>query len=129
MSTPYAPLLSYLDFGIVSKKAGTAPVADIALHPVGSGPMKLERWDRGSRIVLDANPDYWGGKPKLDKIEFDVVSDNTARARALEAGDLDLIQSPLSPQEIQRLQGETKFKSGIVAGLGVTYLNFRSPIR
>lgn len=123
LSAPYAPLLSYLDFGIVSKKDATAAGADMALHPVGTGPMTLESWDRGSKIVLDANSAYWGGKPKIDKMELDIVGDNTARAQALEAGDLDLIQSPLSPQDIQRLQGESKFKNGIIAGLGFTYLN------
>jgi peptide/nickel transport system substrate-binding protein len=121
LSTPYAPLLSYLDLGIVPKAKG---LADLATHPVGAGPMQLSQWDRGNRMVLTANPHYWGGQPKVKELDLVVVGDNTARAQAFEAGDLDLIQSPLSPQDIKRLTGEGKFDHAIMAGLGVTYINF-----
>ena len=104
LSTPYSPLLSYLEMGIVPKKAVEAG-GDLGAKPIGTGPMKLARWDRGSRIVLEANPQYWGGAPKVRELQLVVIGDNTARAQAFEAKDLDLIQSPLSPQDIQRLQG------------------------
>ena len=37
---------------------------------VGSGPYKLNSWQPGERVVLSANDDYWGGRPYLDSIEF-----------------------------------------------------------
>ena len=55
-----------------------------------------------------------------------VIGDNTARAQAFEAKDLDLIQSPLSPQDIKRLQGNSAFMHAITSGLGMTYLNFNT---
>ena len=73
---PYAPLLSYLDVGIVPRDAEGA-----ASGPIGTGPYRLLRWDRGSRIVLEANREYWGGAPAHDAIEIVVVPDNTARAQ------------------------------------------------
>lgn len=123
LSAPYAPLLSYMDLGIVSKAEADAG-RDIATNPVGAGPMTLAAWNRGNDIELDANPDYWGGAPKMQHVVLKVISDNSARAQAFEAGDLDAIQSPLSPQDIQRLKADPRFGNVITAGLGVTYINF-----
>src|SRR5690606_30478805 len=64
LSAPYAPLLSYLDKGIVSKAAvegGKDPASD----PIGAGPMTLVNWNRGSELVLKASPTYWGGAPEV----------------------------------------------------------------
>jgi peptide/nickel transport system substrate-binding protein len=125
LSAPYAPLLSYLDVGIVSKAASDAGV-DFNLNPVGTGPMRLQRWDRGSRVTLVPNDAYWGPKAQVRELRLVVIGDNTARAQAFEAGDLDFIQSPLSPQDVRRLQRDTRFANLIGSGVGVTYLNFNT---
>ena len=125
LSSPYAPLLTYLEMGIVSKKAVEGGV-DIGLKPIGTGPMKLARWDRGSRMILEPNPSHWAGASKLKELQLIVISDNTARAQAFEAKDLDLIQSPLSPQDIKRLQANANFGNVVTSGLGITYLNFNA---
>ncbi|WP_293868854.1 ABC transporter substrate-binding protein [uncultured Alsobacter sp.] len=123
LSAPYSPLLSYLEMGIVPKKAVEGG-ADIGLKPVGTGPMKLASWNRGSKITLAANAGYWGGAPKTQELQLVVIGDNTARAQAFEAKDLDLIQSPLSPQDIKRLQANAAYGNAVTSGLGITYLNF-----
>lgn len=125
LKSPYAPLLSYLDIGIVPK-ALVEGGADIALKPVGAGPMKLVSWSRGSAIVLAANDKYWRGAPDIGEVTVKVIGDNSARAQAFEAGDLDVIQSPLSPQDIERLKGDGRFGNVITSGLGVNYLNFNT---
>ncbi|CAN5349844.1 ABC transporter substrate-binding protein [soil metagenome] len=125
LSAPYSPLLSYLDMGIVSKKATEA--GDIGQKPVGTGPMKLGNWAKGSKITLVANDEFWGGKIPVTQLDLVVIGDNTARAQALEAGDLDFIQSPLSPQDIKRLAGNAKFGNAVTSWLGVTDLNFNTP--
>ncbi|MGH9333511.1 MAG: ABC transporter substrate-binding protein, partial [Vicinamibacteria bacterium] len=117
LEKPYAPLLSYLDVGIVPRGA-TAPV--------GTGPYRLKRWDRGSKIVLEANPDFWGVRPGIEAIEMVIVPDNTARAQAFEAGDLDLIQSPLSPQDIRRLSEDGPFVHHLESSAAMTYFNFNT---
>jgi peptide/nickel transport system substrate-binding protein len=125
LSTPYAPLLTYLDIGIVPKALAAAG-HDLAQKPVGAGPMKLVSWTRGSEIRLEANPSYWRGAPKVAALTLKVIGDNSARAQAFEAGDLDAVQSPLSPQDIARLAKDSRFGNVIMAGLGVTYLNFNT---
>ena len=125
LSAPYAPLLSYLDIGIVPKALVEAG-ADLATSPVGAGPMKLVSWNRGSEIVLEANDSYWRGAPEIENVTIRIIGDNSARAQAFEAGDLDVIQSPLSPQDIERLAADDRFGNVITAGLGVNYLNFNT---
>ena len=39
-------------------------------HPVGTGPFKFEEWARDKHIILDANPDYFEGRPKLDQLVY-----------------------------------------------------------
>lgn len=125
LDTPFAPLLSYLDMGILPKALAESG-ADLALNPVGAGPMKLVKWSRGSQIALAANDKYWRGAPTVSDLTLKVIGDNSARAQAFEAGDLDVIQSPLSPQDIQRLSADDRFGTVSMPGLGVTYVNFNT---
>lgn len=125
LSAPYAPLLSYLDVGIVPK-ALVEGGHDIALNPVGAGPMKLDSWNRGSEITLVKNENFWGAEPAFEKVSLKIIGDNSARSQAFEAGDLDVIQSPLPPQDIERLKNDDRFGNVIMAGLGVTYVNFNA---
>lgn len=125
LNAPYAPLLSYLDIGIVPK-ALVEGGHDIALNPIGAGPMKLASWNRGSEIVLEANENYWRGTPTIPNVSLKIIGDNSARSQAFEAGDLDVIQSPLSPQDIERLAADDRFGNVITTGLGVNYLNFNT---
>ena len=125
LNAPYAPLLSYLDKGIVSKAAAESG-RDLATNPLGEGPMTLKNWTRGDNIELVANPNYWAGSPKVTDVVVKIVGDNSARAQAFEAGDLDVIQSPLSPNDIKRLEADSRFGNVIEAGLGVTYINYNT---
>jgi peptide/nickel transport system substrate-binding protein len=127
LKAPYAPLLSYLDLGIVPKDASGR---DLNVNPLGSGPFRFSRWERGGRIVLSANDGYFAGRPAIDEIDMILVSDNTARAQALEAGDLDMIMSPLSPQDVSRLAADRRFRHVHLPGISITYFNFncRHPV-
>jgi len=58
-------------------------------HPVGTGPFKFESWQRGDRLTIARNDDYWGEKAKLDKVVFRPIGKGADRRQALEAGDID----------------------------------------
>ncbi len=58
--------------------------------PVGSGPFKFARWERNDRIVLDANPDYFLGAPKLKQIIIRIVPDSNTQESLLRTGEADL---------------------------------------
>lgn len=58
--------------------------------PVGIGPFKVQRWDRGQQVVLVANPLYWRGRPKLDRIVFKIVPDRNTLLSQLQAHEVDM---------------------------------------
>lgn len=124
-----APLLSYMDIGIVPKHLVEAG-HDLAGKPVGTGPYKFVHWTKGSEIALEANAGYAAGAPGTNEIVFVTLADNTARAQALEAGDLDLIMTPLSPDDVTRLAADDRFSHTKLPGLTITYLGFntQSPV-
>lgn len=57
--------------------------------PIGNGPFRFVRWERGQFVQLERNPDYWdAGKPYLDGIIFRLLGDTAAQAAALETGEI-----------------------------------------
>jgi peptide/nickel transport system substrate-binding protein len=78
-------------------------------HPIGTGPFKFDSWERGSRLTLVRNDDYWGEPATLDSLVFTPIPDNAARLQALQAGDIqgyDLVE----PQDIETIQGDSSLQ-------------------
>jgi peptide/nickel transport system substrate-binding protein len=73
--------------------------------PVGTGPYRFSKWQRGSFIELERNPDYWQpGRPYLDKLVFRVFPDSAAASIALETNVVQIATSESIPQvDIQRI--------------------------
>jgi len=61
--------------------------------PVGSGPYRVERWDRGTSLRLVSNPIYYGGAPQLPAIELRYRPDTTTALVGLQTGELDGVLS------------------------------------
>lgn len=66
-------------------------VTSLSQTPVGSGPYLLEDWTRDSRILLEANQDWWAGAPNIPYVEFRVVPDQNARIAQIQTGEADII--------------------------------------
>lgn len=75
---------------------------------IGTGPYKFKNWVRGERFVIEANPDYWGGKPTVDQLVFRTMPEDVARVTALEKGEVDIITAPL--QDLKRLEKNPNIK-------------------
>ncbi|MFN8563010.1 MAG: ABC transporter substrate-binding protein [Anaerolineae bacterium] len=58
---------------------------------MGSGPYHLTDYQEGEYTIMEANPNYWGGKPPVDKIIYQQYATEDALVQALLAGDLDFI--------------------------------------
>jgi peptide/nickel transport system substrate-binding protein len=41
-------------------------------HPLSAGPFKIAAWERGKRIILEANEHYFEGRPTIDTVNFHV---------------------------------------------------------
>ncbi|HIC95431.1 TPA: ABC transporter substrate-binding protein [Candidatus Bipolaricaulota bacterium] len=70
----------------------TRSVAEVAAHPIGTGPYKFVEWVKGAYLKLEANEDYWGGPPPVKYVEFREIVDPSTRLAAIETGEVDIIQ-------------------------------------
>ncbi len=65
-------------------------LTEFAQKPVGTGPFRLKETVKGSHLIVEANPDYYGGGPKLKAIVFKVLPDINTVVAQLRTGELDL---------------------------------------
>jgi peptide/nickel transport system substrate-binding protein len=71
---------------------------------VASGPFILTSWTPGQGWVMDRNPYYWGPTPALDRIEYNVYTNQEAMVTALKNGEIDAADG-LEPASINSLTG------------------------
>ncbi|MDQ6929496.1 MAG: peptide ABC transporter substrate-binding protein [Candidatus Eremiobacteraeota bacterium] len=58
--------------------------------PVGIGPFRVTAWRRGDAVEMEANPYYWRGRPKLERITYKLVPSRDTLATQMQSGDVDL---------------------------------------
>ncbi len=69
--------------------------AEYNSKPVGIGPFMVKDWQRGSRVVLVANPNYFRGMPKLKEIDYEIITNNNTVLTEMQAKSLDMFyQAP-----------------------------------
>ncbi|MDQ3396822.1 MAG: ABC transporter substrate-binding protein, partial [Deinococcota bacterium] len=123
---PYGPLLLTATMpytGIVSPAAVERYGEDFGRNPVGTGPFKFVEWRTNDRITLEANEDYWRGRPELDRVIFRTVPEEGARMLSLRTGEADMVLLP-SPSELSALEADPNFIVEGAPGVGIFYLAF-----
>lgn len=128
------PSLGVTNAAIVRAHGGTdaadAATTDTATtwldqHSVGTGPFMIDHWDRGSEMVLRANPHYWGPKT-FDTVVFRFVQDPTTQRDLLLRGDAHIAVN-LTPDlaaDLQQRGPTSKVAIATVPALGIAYLGF-----
>jgi peptide/nickel transport system substrate-binding protein len=96
--------------------------------PVGTGPVRFASWVKDDRAVLDANPDYWGGKIDVDRWIMRPIPETAPRIAALLKGEVDVI-TQLPPDQGERVAGNatTRVAGALYAGLYVLAVNSKRP--
>ncbi len=69
--------------------------ATYGANPIGSGRYMLKQWDRGQQVILEANPDYYGEKPKIERVNL-LFMEEDAAFLAVQAGQADLAYTSAS---------------------------------
>ncbi len=95
LSRPYPAFLSILaqpQAAIVSPTAVEMLGEGFADAPVGTGPFVLRNYTADTRVVLDANPDYFRGAPKMSRLIYRIIPEASTRRLELENGGIDMIQ-------------------------------------
>jgi len=108
--------------GIVSPTAIEAHgVADIGRFPVGTGPYRFEQAQRGNQATLVAFPDYWGGRPGVERVVIRVVPDDQAMLASLLAGEVDLTPF-VDLKDLPVLRRQPQFNVVVVPATATGYL-------
>lgn len=71
---------------------------------VGSGSFLLEDYSANQSITLKANPGFWRGAPKIDRIQYIYYTNSDAQVQALRAGEVDFVTG-LTATQFDALQG------------------------
>jgi len=105
---PVAPFLNSIAMdgnGLVSPAAAAKWGKDYRNHPVGSGPFAFREYRARDQVILDANPDYWNGKPKVDHLVFKEYPEPQAAVLALKRGEMQIL-CDVSTQSIPAIRSD-----------------------
>ena len=130
--------LTIFSFGIVSPTAVMAQGEKYGTQngtPVGTGRFKFETWVPGDKIVLNRNDDWWGGKanlaytqaPKISKLIFRSIPDNSSRFAEFQAGTVDL--ADLAQTDIVTLKGNPNYDLVPALSLSTGYIAFQQSVK
>lgn len=71
--------------------------------PVGTGAFAIDDFVPDGHIHMEANEDYWDGRPNLDRLEFQEIPETSARLTALETGEIDFTWN-IPPDQMSQVQ-------------------------
>jgi peptide/nickel transport system substrate-binding protein/oligopeptide transport system substrate-binding protein len=102
----FGPFVSILAMGtakIVPRDLVERQAEGFGLNPVGTGPFKLAQWERGQRIALVRNADYYGGPPRLGRLVYQIFEGErtTLMYEQFRAGELE--DTPIPTPEHGRI--------------------------
>jgi peptide/nickel transport system substrate-binding protein len=130
---PYGAFLAVL----VNPRAGIVPehllkgtdlnTAEFNRKPVGTGPFRFVEWRRGDRLVMEANPQYHGGRPALDRLIYRVIPDAVVLLQELRAGGVEFIENP-PLTEVARLKQTPGLQVLVADNTSYTYLGYRQDL-
>jgi ABC-type transport system substrate-binding protein len=92
-------------------------------HPVGTGPFRFVEWVPNESITLEANADYWEGKPKVQRLIFKVVPDSATRLIQLQRDQIQAMDG-IDPNDLPIIKGDKSLQLITALGLNVCYLSF-----
>lgn len=83
-----------------------------AANHAGNGPFKFALIEEGKRIVLEANPYYWGGRPKLDRIELHYDTNTKKLFEAFTHGELELVA--VAPEWLETIEATPSLQASLL---------------
>lgn len=90
--------------GYIMSKAAEAKGIDMKTQPVGTGPFEYAEYKPRESFRLKRNDNYWGGKPALESITAQFMSNASTRELALRNGDVHAIEIAASRDAIARMR-------------------------
>lgn len=119
--------IAFTSFGIQPSEylTSTGATGAILEKPIGTGPYMLDTWERGSQVVLKANPNYWGEKAKTETLVFRWGTESAQRLLELQSGTVDAIDN-VGPDDFATVEGDSSLQLLNRAALNVMYVAFNN---
>jgi peptide/nickel transport system substrate-binding protein len=89
----------------------------------GTGPYVLKSYEPDNRLVLVANPHWWGKRGDVTEAVFTVIQSDATRLAALASGQVDFVIDPPF-QDVARLKSEGRHTIVETQDIGTQYLGF-----
>jgi peptide/nickel transport system substrate-binding protein len=128
LTQPNTAFLANLAMGIAAPIVSPKALADnnnsVMETPVGTGPYKFVKWNKGENVVLVRNDEYWGEKAKTKNVVFRIIADNSARVLALNNGEVDMIDGIDATVVDKVKEGGNKLYEA--PGMNVNYMAFNT---
>ncbi|HEY5521622.1 MAG TPA: ABC transporter substrate-binding protein, partial [Desulfuromonadaceae bacterium] len=110
--SPFAPALASWGVNILPAhllEGKDITKSPLSRRPVGTGPYRFKEWVSGQKIVLEANEDYFEGRPYIDRYIYRIIPDSSTMYMELKAGAIDLMA--LTPVQYARQTSSKSFTS------------------
>uniref|UniRef100_A0A831XF04 Peptide-binding protein n=1 Tax=Geobacter metallireducens TaxID=28232 RepID=A0A831XF04_GEOME len=132
---PFAPALASWGMSILPAhllEGKDITKSELSRRPVGTGPYRFREWVAGQKLVLEAFPDYFEGRPYIDRYIYRIIPDTSTMYLELKAGGLDMMG--LTPVQYARQTDTPEFRARFnkfrYPASAYTYLgyNLRNPL-
>lgn len=106
LNEQYLPFLDKLTVGIVPKHAfkdgEDINNSEFNHKPIGTGPYKMDKWEKGKSMTMTSFKDFYGTTPKIEKVIFKFIPEGSVRALQLKSGEVDV--ALLEPSDAKEMK-------------------------
>jgi peptide/nickel transport system substrate-binding protein len=130
-NVPFSPAVDAWGMSIIPRHLlEGADIGKSALNrkPVGTGPYRFKEWVTGQKVVVEANPDYFEGRPGIDSYIMRIIPDTATQFLELRSGGLDYMS--LTPHqfliEAEKPAVKKHFSKYRYPAFGFTYMGYNN---
>ncbi len=125
-----APFLSYLTRSILPRHIVEQDPGQFVSRLIGSGPFSFVKYEPDHAVELAAFPDFVDGAPKIPRLIFRIIPEDSTRLLELSKGNIDLLQNAFPPDALPRLKNNPSLN--VIQAPSTTYsymgFNLHDPI-
>jgi ABC-type transport system substrate-binding protein len=131
---PFLAILAAPQCSIMSEKF-TRPLGNkyglTADTTCGSGPFIMKEWTLNDHHTLVANPNYWRGRPQIDKLVIRIITDSETMRMLFESGEIDIFDCDFAISQIPYFTSSPKWGKQVLSGprAGIYYYTFNQKIK
>lgn len=127
LKSAFAPLAIVMgEFGFVVPKHIWEPLEDPSTfaneEAIGCGPFKFVEREPGAFVRLEANDNYFRGRPQVDEVIIKIIPSLDAQTLAIRAGEIDMMALAPGPQ-VRVLMAEEHVKVIAAPSTNIQYLS------